>query len=579
MEELPPLFGPGQRLGRFELLRRLAVGGMAEVYLAYAVGPGDFRKVVAIKRLLPQHALDPQLLRMFLDEARLMARLSHPNIPHVTDVDDGKGVGVPFFVMEYVHGTDLRGVLNAAAGALPLEQALTIACATAAGLHHAHEQRGSGGQPLEIVHRDISPSNVLISFDGGVKVTDFGVAKWNEQKSFTHQGQLKGKFAHMSPEQCRGEALDRRSDVFALGTLLYEMTTGEPPFVAESEYELLTQIVSQDALPPPKTGTAYPPDLEAILMRSLKRSRDDRYPTTQHLQLDLEAFAREHRLVVSPVALGGYLETLFGARVTEWREALKSGRSLVEHLEQKSGPVATRGPARATDRTATDTFAMDPSAAAGAKPGLSPRNSPSSSGLTGGRGKIRWGRAAAVAAAGGGALALLLVATELTSRWQRASTPPTLAPGRVVGTDPTGTGTRAAKVAPAVAAPTRTSNTPATAQDQDARLDPTPTPVATAALDVESINAKQATKGKRERTARPTTKAVPDRRASNPAALAARVEDANRIDPVGVRAQPTPAPETELKVRTPQTPTVPTDPAAASPARVKVWDPDSPVPP
>jgi serine/threonine protein kinase len=114
MYDLPPLFTPGQRLGSYELLRRLAVGGMAEVYLAYAVGPGDFRKLVAIKRLLPQNALDPQLLRMFLDEARLMARLSHPNIPQVTDVDDGAEGAVPYFVMEYVHGTDLRGVLNAA---------------------------------------------------------------------------------------------------------------------------------------------------------------------------------------------------------------------------------------------------------------------------------------------------------------------------------------------------------------------------------------------------------------------------------------------------------------------------------
>jgi serine/threonine protein kinase len=129
----------------------------------------------------------------------------------------------------------------------------------AAGLHHAHEHRGSAGQLLEIVHRDISPSNVLVNFDGGVKITDFGVAKWSEQKSFTHQGQLKGKFAHMSPEQCRGEPLDRRSDVFALGTLLYEMTTGRPAFAADSEYELLKQIVSRDAPRPGYPGPFSPP--------------------------------------------------------------------------------------------------------------------------------------------------------------------------------------------------------------------------------------------------------------------------------------------------------------------------------
>ena len=223
---------------------------MAEVYLAQVAGPGDFRKLVAIKRLLPQHALDPQLLRMFLDEARLMARLSHPNVTQVIDVSDGTDAAVPYFVMEYVHGTDLREILNAADGPLPMEQAVTIAMAVAAGLHHAHEQRGADGAPLEIVHRDVSPSNVVVSFDGSVKIADFGVAKWAKQKSFTHQGQIKGKFAHMSPEQCRGEPLDRRSDIFALGTVLYEMTTGQPPFVAESEYELLSQIVSREAAPP-----------------------------------------------------------------------------------------------------------------------------------------------------------------------------------------------------------------------------------------------------------------------------------------------------------------------------------------
>src|SRR5216110_1462530 len=251
MEEHPPLGAPGQRLGRYELLQRIAVGGMAEVYRAWAAGPGDFRKLVAIKRLLPQHALDPQLLRMFLDESRLMARFGHANLPLVTDVSDGTGDDVPFFVMEYVAGVDLRDLLRAARGALPVEHVATIGAGVAAGLHHAHELRADDGRPLEIVHRDVSPSNVLVSFDGGVKVTDFGVAKWLQQRSFTYQGQLKGKFAHMSPEQCRGEPLDRRSDVFAVGTLLYEMATGEPPFQADTELELLSKIASQDAAWPP----------------------------------------------------------------------------------------------------------------------------------------------------------------------------------------------------------------------------------------------------------------------------------------------------------------------------------------
>jgi len=350
MEDLPPLGVPGQRLGRYELLQRIAVGGMAEVYRAYAVGPGDFRKLVAIKRLLPQHALDPQLLRMFLDESRLMARFNHPNLPQVLDVADGGGQDVPFFVMEHVAGVDLRDMLRAAGGPLPLDQVVALASGVAAGLHHAHELRADDGRPLQIVHRDVSPSNVLVSFDGGVKVTDFGVAKWQQQKSFTYQGQLKGKFAHMSPEQCRAEPLDRRSDVFALGTLLYELATGQPPFRADSEFELLSRIVSEDAPPPPRGPEGeVAPELAAIIMRCLARDRERRFATAQELQLALEAFAREHRLNVSPVGLAGYVGSLFGDRVAAWRSAAGGARGEA---------VPERAPALPSVRTATDTFAL-----------------------------------------------------------------------------------------------------------------------------------------------------------------------------------------------------------------------------
>jgi serine/threonine protein kinase len=350
MDDLPPLGAPGQRLGRYELLQRIAVGGMAEVYRAYAAGPGDFRKLVAIKRLLPQHALDPQLLRMFLDESRLMARFGHPNLPQVIDVSDGGGVEVPFFVMEHVAGVDLRDVLRAAGGALPVEHIVTIAASVAAGLHHAHELRADDGRSLEIVHRDISPSNVLVSFDGTIKITDFGVAKWLQQKSFTYQGQLKGKFAHMSPEQCRGEPLDRRSDVFALGTLLYEMATGRPPFEAETELELLSRIASEDAAWPRGPAGDLPEGLGAIIMRALRRNRDERFATTQEIQLAVEAWARHERLVASPVALGSYLATLFAARVAEWRAA--PGRA--DDTPPATNDVHPAG----VERTATDVFAL-----------------------------------------------------------------------------------------------------------------------------------------------------------------------------------------------------------------------------
>jgi len=219
-----PHLAPGMRLGRYRIVRRMAVGGMAEIFLARVEGLRGFERLVVCKRLLPQYAPNQNLVRMFLDEARLMATLNHPNVTQVHDV--GEARGSYFFAMEYVHGEDLRTILRASTQRgepLPIEISVGIIADAAAGLHHAHEKRGSDGAPLEIVHRDVSPSNVLVSFDGAVKLTDFGVAKWALQESRTRQGTLKGKCAYMAPEQCRGEAVDARSDVFALGILLYEL--------------------------------------------------------------------------------------------------------------------------------------------------------------------------------------------------------------------------------------------------------------------------------------------------------------------------------------------------------------------
>jgi serine/threonine protein kinase len=188
----------GQRIGRYQAIRRLAVGGMAEIFLARVPGLGieGFEKLVVLKRILPQHALDPELLRMFLDEARLSATLTHP---HVIEVYDVGAVGdAPFFSMEYVHGANVREMLRAqgraaghgktASAPLPLAHAITIVAAAAEGLHYAHERLGPGGEPLGIVHRDVSPSNVLVSYDGAVKVSDFGIAKWAFQRTRTQEG-------------------------------------------------------------------------------------------------------------------------------------------------------------------------------------------------------------------------------------------------------------------------------------------------------------------------------------------------------------------------------------------------------
>jgi hypothetical protein len=360
MTAVPDVLAPGQKLGRYKLIRRLAVGGMAEIFLARLPGVGQglegFEKLVVLKRILPQHALDPELLRMFLDEARLSATLTHPHITEVYDVGtDGEA---PFFAMEHVLGANLRQLMQArakqGAGPLPLEHAIGIVAAAAAGLHYAHEKRGPGGEPLHIVHRDVSPSNVLVSYDGAVKVSDFGIAKWAHQRTQTQEGALKGKFGYMSPEQCRGKPLDARSDVFALGTILYELTTGEPPFQAATDFDILTKIVNGPPEPPRWTGErTFPPALTEVVMRALAPDPPAPTPTAQALQLDLEAFARQERLEVSTVALASFMQTLFAEELEAWREAQRAGKSLADHLADREA----RGPAVAGPRTATDAFA------------------------------------------------------------------------------------------------------------------------------------------------------------------------------------------------------------------------------
>jgi len=336
-----------RRLGKHRLLRRLAVGGMAEVYLAVAEGPSGFAKRVVVKRLLPQHARDADIVAMFLDEARLLAALAHRNIAEVYDI--GEEGGEHYFAMEYVAGRDLREVLHALGGAaLPLAEAVAIAGAVATALHHAHEQRDGDGHLLGIVHRDVSPSNVLVSAAGEIKLIDFGVAKWAAQRSETQHGVLKGKCAYMSPEQCRAEPLDRRSDVFALGVLLYELTTGAKPFDGVTDFEVLNAIVRGAVEPATRRRPDYPHALEAITLRALRAQREERYQTAEELARDLARVSDETGLVASEASLRALLERLFGPTPAEPGEPLGN---------ETSGPHAAPTPSRPVERTATDVHA------------------------------------------------------------------------------------------------------------------------------------------------------------------------------------------------------------------------------
>ncbi len=310
-------FEPGSRVGHYQLLRRLAVGGMAELFLARAEGIEGFEKLVVLKRMLPRFAATDEYLAMFLDEARLAARLAHPNITQVYDI--GEHAGSYYFTMEFVHGEDVRTLLKerwAAGKAVPLEHALAIVIGVAAALHAAHESVGIDGAPLGIVHRDVSPSNVLVTYDGGVKLIDFGIAKGAGRRSETKTGMVKGKASYMSPEQCRGELVDRRSDVYSLGILLYELTVSQRLFTGSSELDIMNTIVRGEVPRPGERVESYPAALERIVLRALATQRDERYSSARALQLDLEQFARQARLTIATGELGDLMREQFADRAS-----------------------------------------------------------------------------------------------------------------------------------------------------------------------------------------------------------------------------------------------------------------------
>lgn len=301
---------------RYTLLRRLAVGGMGELLLAHASSGRGVQKLVAIKRVRPEYASDPAFVSMFLNEARLAATLDHPNVVRTYDlVEDANGC---FMVMEYLHGESLGRVQNeiAAAGLrVPLEHVVTIVLGVAAGLHCAHERRGVDGRPLDIVHRDLSPGNVFVTYEGGVKLLDFGIARSSVEVRITRPGTRKGKTRYTSPEQIQDLAIDGRSDVFSLGVILYELTTGRKPFEADNDAAAIERILRLPIPPPTHWLPGYPPALAAIVMRALAQDRDHRYASARALRDELERFAHDEHMRVSPHAVGEFVASLFGVPV------------------------------------------------------------------------------------------------------------------------------------------------------------------------------------------------------------------------------------------------------------------------
>ncbi len=299
------------RLGPYELIERLATGGMAEVYLAKRVGPHGFAKQFAVKRILPQLASDPDFVAMFVDEARVTGRLVHPNIVSVFDF--GEEGGELYMAMEYVDGTTGARLIRAAAAKnedIPLEVSLHVALSVLRGLEYAHAAVDETGKPLALVHRDVSPGNVLIDRSGAVKLTDFGIARAAEFERRTDVGQLKGKLGYMSPEQVVGRELDARSDLFTLGIVLAEMVTVRPLFSGGRELDVLLRIRDADVSAIDRNAGRVPDDVRAVLYRALAKDPAQRYPTAAAFAGALEHVIRRRRLNVGPSRTAAYVEHL-----------------------------------------------------------------------------------------------------------------------------------------------------------------------------------------------------------------------------------------------------------------------------
>jgi serine/threonine protein kinase len=272
-------------LGPYELVKRLGVGGMGEVWLARRAG-----QLIVVKTLLPHLADDPELITMFEDEARIASRLDHPNVCRAFGLE--RADGLHFLAMEYVPGGDLRALVKACAQRgvrLPPELAARIIADAAAGLDHAHSLRDPSGQPYGIVHRDVSPQNILVTRYGAVKVIDFGVAKAAGRAQRTAPGALKGKLEYMSPEQVAGRGVDARSDVFALGIVFYELLSGENPFKAKSDAETLDRL---RACAVPALEPRAP--LNDLVLRALEKDRERRFQSAGELRRAIEEWLARH---------------------------------------------------------------------------------------------------------------------------------------------------------------------------------------------------------------------------------------------------------------------------------------------
>jgi serine/threonine protein kinase len=289
-----PVEGPVTRIGRYEIIERVGVGGMAEAFRAVARGPGGYQRELIIKSILPELASDPEFVRLFIEEAKLLGMIHHPNVVQVYDF--GQQDGRHFLALEYLNGPCLEQILRFL---VRTQQMMTVAVVAhvareiCLGLSAAHRLCGPDGEPLYVVHRDATPSNVLTTTTGAVKLVDFGIARMGRRTKATHSGTVQGKPAYLSPEQIRGGAVDERADLFATGVVLYEMLTHASPFADVDSLASLYQVVEKEVPPPSHVRADVPPHLDAVVMRALQKSPDARYQTAAEMAEALATIARQ----------------------------------------------------------------------------------------------------------------------------------------------------------------------------------------------------------------------------------------------------------------------------------------------
>ncbi|WP_050989182.1 protein kinase domain-containing protein [Corallococcus macrosporus] len=436
-----------QPYGPYVLVRKLAEGGMAEIFLAKLLGADGFERNVVIKRMLPHLTNNPDFVEMFRDEARLAAKLSHPNIVQIQEL--GFAEGCYYICMEYLAGEDFSTTLRLAGRKrhyVPLPIVLRVLVDAARGLHFAHEFTNEAGQPLNVVHRDISPSNLYLTYQGQVKVLDFGIAKAESRLANTRTGVVKGKYMYMAPEQARGKEVDRRADVFALGVSLYEALTHVRPFSRENDLAVLNALLQGELKPPRELRPDLPEELEAIILKAMAFKPEDRYPTAEAFADALEAFLAEHLSGSGALQLGAFLKGHFGEERFTERTRIPTLATLA--ATYGSSPEGAPGAAPGGESHGTNLYgvlARDGDATSAQRPGMSMR--PSSPGIPAhaaaarapappepatAAGPRRW-RTLAVGLAGG----LLLSAVGIVGYQQWVTTPASvsLAPASAPGVE------------------------------------------------------------------------------------------------------------------------------------------------